>query len=70
MNKTCTPLKRIGERNVFCLFYNRCLNHAVKESWECWTCGDCRNKQNQGARPEMRLMAADSIEHHDLRLKL
>ena len=70
MNTTCNPLRRTGERNVFCLFYSRCLNHAVKESWEFWTCRDCRNKLNQGARPEMRLMAADSIEHYDLRLKL
>jgi len=70
MNKVCNPLQRMGERNVFCPLYNGCLNHAVKESWQYWTCGDCRNKLNQGAMPEMRLMATDSVEHYDLRLKL
>lgn len=70
MNKACNPLQREGERNVFCPFYNRCLDHAIKESWQYWDCGDCRNKENQRAIPEMRLVTTDSIEHCDLRLKL
>ena len=63
MEKTCKPLQRRGERNVFCPFYDRCLNHAVKESWEYWDCSDCQHKLDQGARPEMRLIASDSIEY-------
>ena len=70
MNKTCNPLQRKGERNVFCPLYNRCLDHAIKEFWEYWDCGDCQNKLNQGGRPEMRLMATGSIAYYDLRLKL
>ena len=63
MDKACKPLKRRGERNVFCPLYNHCLDHAIKESWEYWTCRDCRHKLDQGARPEMGLMASDSIEY-------
>jgi hypothetical protein len=70
MNRTGKPLQRRGERNVFCPHYKGCLDHAVSESWSYWACGDCRHKLDQGARPEMRMIRTDSIEHHDLRLRL
>jgi hypothetical protein len=69
MNRAGKPLQRKGERNVFCPLYKGCLDRAVKESWPHWDCGDCQHKRNEGGRPEMRLMAADSIEYHDLRLR-
>jgi hypothetical protein len=70
MNQACNPRQKKGERNVFCPLYNRCLNHAIKESWEYFACSDCRNKLNQGSRPEIPLMAIDLIEHYDLRLEI
>ncbi len=69
MNRPGKPLQRKGERNVLCPLYNGCLDHAVKESWPHWDCGDCRHKRNEGGRPELRLMATDSVEYHDLRLR-
>lgn len=63
MDDARKPLRRKGERNVFCPLYNGCLDHAVKESWEYWTCRDCRHKLDQGARPEMQLITSDSIEY-------
>ncbi|MFC1821593.1 hypothetical protein ACFL9T_02720 [Thermodesulfobacteriota bacterium] len=63
VDKACKPLQGEGGRNVFCPFYNRCLNHAVKETWQYWSCGGCRHKLDQGARPEMKLIASDSIEY-------
>ena len=70
MNWACNPLPKRGERNVFCPFYKGCLDHAVRESWLYWDCGDCQHKLDQRARPEMRIRATDSIEHHDLRVRL
>jgi hypothetical protein len=70
MNWACNPLPRKGDRNVFCLFYRGCLDHAVRESWPYWDCGDCWHKLDQGARPEMRMIATDSIDHHELRVRL
>jgi hypothetical protein len=70
MNSACNPLPKKGVRNVFCSFYKGCLDHAVRASWPYWDCGDCRHKLDQGARPEMRMIATDSLEHHDLRVRL
>ena len=70
MNKTCRPIPRKGERNVFCPFYDHCLTHAINESWRYWNCGGCQHKLDQGARPELRLNVEESIEYYELRLNL
>jgi len=70
MNRAGKPLQRKGERNLFCPLYKGCLDHAVKESWPYWACGDCRHKRNEGGKPELKLRATDSIEYYDLRLRL
>jgi hypothetical protein len=70
MNRACNPLQRKGVRNVFCRFYKGCLDHAVRESWPYWDCGDCQHKLDHGARPEMKLTVGDSIESYDLTLGL
>jgi hypothetical protein len=71
MNGACKPTPRKGERNVYCPLYKGCLDHAVKESWAYWACGDCQHKLDQGARPEMTLrVGGDSPEYYDLTLGL
>ena len=31
-----------GHRNLFCSFYDGCLDEAVKRSWNSWTCVRCQ----------------------------
>ena len=31
-----------GHRNLFCGFYDACLDEAVKRSWNSWTCVRCQ----------------------------
>jgi hypothetical protein len=31
-----------GHRNLFCSYYDACLDEAVKKSWNSWTCTHCR----------------------------
>ena len=69
MNRKCNPLKRAGDRNDFCQFYGGCLDYAVRESWECWTCRECPHQFNQEARPELQLTVAHSVEYYDLSIK-
>jgi hypothetical protein len=69
VNKKCKPLRREGNRNDFCPFYNDCLDHAVRESWEQWTCLECSQQFNQEARPELQLTVAYSVAYYDLMLK-
>jgi hypothetical protein len=30
-----------GHRNLFCTFYDACLDEAVKKGWNSWTCTRC-----------------------------
>lgn len=30
-----------GQRNLFCQFYDGCLDEAVKKGWNSWTCLQC-----------------------------
>jgi len=30
-----------GHRNLFCNFYDACLDEAVKKGWNSWTCTRC-----------------------------
>jgi hypothetical protein len=30
-----------GHRNLFCNFYDSCLDEAVKQGWNSWTCTRC-----------------------------
>jgi hypothetical protein len=31
-----------GHRNLFCSYYDACLDEAVKRSWNSWTCVRCQ----------------------------
>ncbi len=30
-----------GHRNLFCSYYDSCLDEAVKKGWNSWTCARC-----------------------------
>jgi hypothetical protein len=31
-----------GQRNLFCSFYDGCLDQAVKKGWNSWACTRCQ----------------------------
>jgi len=39
-----------GHRNLFCNFYDACLDQAVKRGWNSWTCTRC---ELHSAEPEV-----------------
>lgn len=55
MEKDKNPIHNKGYRNVFCPYYRSCLDHASKHYWECWTCFDCRHKQEQKSPTDVML---------------
>ncbi len=66
MNTQCNPLRTQGDRNVFCPFYNECLDYAVKQSWEDWSCHECSHQFNEEGKPELQLTVAYSIPYYEL----
>jgi hypothetical protein len=39
-----------GQRNLFCTFYDACLDEAVKRAWNSWCCTRC---SLHGIEPEV-----------------
>jgi hypothetical protein len=44
MNPKANPIAKHGERNIYCPYYDDCLDHAVKYCWEFWNCSTCPYK--------------------------
>ncbi len=66
MNPKCNPVHKKGNRNVHCPYYANCLDYAIEKSWDHFDCGDCLQRLNERARPEIRLTVSDPILHYDL----
>ncbi len=41
MEPKANPVCKRGERNIFCPFYSDCLDHAVNQFWQHWSCTQC-----------------------------
>jgi hypothetical protein len=44
MNLNSNPLHKRGQRNIFCPYYEACLDHAVERRWKYWNCTECPHK--------------------------
>ena len=47
MRPTPNPIHKSGTRNVFCPYYDECLDHAIKHRWKYWKCSECPHKLTQ-----------------------
>ena len=47
MDASANPIPRLGERNLYCPYYDACLDYAVKNRWQSWNCFQCPNKSIQ-----------------------
>jgi len=50
LNSPINPDRGVeGHRNLFCGFYDGCLDEAVKKGWNSWTCARCHLMATQPA---------------------
>ncbi len=49
MKETPSPVRKKGERNIYCPKYGDCLDHAVAHRWRYWDCSECSFKLIQEA---------------------
>jgi hypothetical protein len=47
MDQNPNPIRKNGDRNIFCPYYGDCLTHAAKLHWENWDCSKCSHKLTQ-----------------------
>jgi hypothetical protein len=41
MDLKAKPIRKRGERNIYCPFYSDCLDHVVNHFWQYWSCSEC-----------------------------
>lgn len=54
------PFKSVfaARRRVWCAHYNGCIDLAIKEGWESWSCADCHDfKPQRMSSEELRIDA-------------
>ena len=44
MKLDSNPLHKRGNRNIFCPYYEACLDRAVEQRWKYWNCSACPHK--------------------------
>ena len=60
------PIRKNGDRNVFCPHYGDCLDHAAKLHWEAWACLDCRHQMMQSAGMEGPFLSGDTSLYYTI----
>lgn len=45
MDPKAKPIRKRGERNIYCPFYSDCLDYVVKHFWQYWSCSNCPYKE-------------------------
>jgi len=69
MRPTPNPIHKSGTRNVFCPYYDECLDHAVERRWKYWKCSECPNKLRQLSPGHVRTIH-DWSPYHEFPLRL
>jgi len=64
MNHNGNPVHTKGDKNVFCPYYDNCLDHAVELHWEYWTCLHCQHKQKETFVQDALLLTKDADPYY------
>lgn len=59
------PIHKSGHKNVFCPFYEQCLDAAVRRRWKCWDCSACPQKAKEESLSEA-ISLQDSSPYYTL----
>lgn len=44
MEPKAKPIRKRGERNIYCPFYSDCLDYVVNHLWQSWSCSECPHR--------------------------
>jgi len=66
MEPKANPIRKRGERNIYCPFYNDCLDYAIKWSWKSWSCSQCPHKLTKQSITAYEWGVTDPEPYYDL----
>ncbi len=65
MDPKANPIRKRGERNIYCPFYSDCLDYVVKHFWQYWSCSQCPHKLMQSI-PECEYEVNDGDLYYEI----
>ena len=66
MHPDCSPIEKKGNKNVWCDYYDDCLDYAVDNSWKYWDCGNCTHQNRQESRLAILLKENSEIDYYEI----
>jgi hypothetical protein len=66
MRYDLNPVEKEGERNIWCQYYQECLDHVVEMEWRCWDCSKCQHHSNSKLYIEVMFQENDQSALHEL----
>lgn len=66
MDLKAKPIRKRGERNIYCPFYSDCLDYAVNHFWQYWSCSECPHKLIRKSITEWEYIINDANPYYDL----
>lgn len=64
------PIHRNGYRNALCPDYGKCLDLAVRRSWEFWDCEECKYRSERDPEFDMEVTLSRSVVYYDVPLEV
>jgi hypothetical protein len=65
MDLPANPVPQKGMRNIWCPFYNGCLDHAIHQAWRSWNCSQCQNRMSIETTYEDGVISCQLSEYYD-----
>ncbi len=66
MHAQCKPSPKHGKRNLFCMYYDKCLDLAIKKTWETWNCSSCNQQSNQDPQYVTVFETSHSVAYYEV----
>jgi hypothetical protein len=53
------PVNQPGAKHTECPLYDNCLDQAVEDHWDWWSCGNCRNYSLNAVEGRLQYIGQD-----------
>ena len=64
------PVRRTGDRNIFCPHYGECLDYVVANGWRDWDCSDCEYRTTEESILDMPMRTSEAFPYYELPLEI
>ena len=60
------PVEKDGERNIWCKYYDACLDYVVENFWQRWDCSQCKHLTNQELKIDIHAQENEIVDFYDV----